>query len=163
VYNLDTPLLFPIHLSLVDTIPWVVVRTVVAPPLSVVECWVRGFVHVVVCLWCCSCRVVVCVTCFSSYGLGLTSLRLPLSLSPLQMLDNIYSLDTLLFLTRLSVVDTIHSLWLTTIHSLGLTPVRLPLQMLDNIYNLDTVPIATVQLRFDGWVTEMQVCETGYI
>eukprot|EP00553_Chaetoceros_curvisetus_P008500 CAMPEP_0204613488 /NCGR_PEP_ID=MMETSP0717-20131115/1446_1 /ASSEMBLY_ACC=CAM_ASM_000666 /TAXON_ID=230516 /ORGANISM="Chaetoceros curvisetus" /LENGTH=581 /DNA_ID=CAMNT_0051625921 /DNA_START=41 /DNA_END=1786 /DNA_ORIENTATION=+ len=28
--------------------------------------------------------------------------------------------------------------------------------MFDNIYNLDTVPIATVQLRFDGWVTEMQ-------
>ena len=26
----------------------------------------------------------------------------------------------------------------------------------DKIYNLDTVPIATVQLRFDGWVTEMQ-------
>jgi len=25
----------------------------------------------------------------------------------------------------------------------------------DNIYNLDTVPIATVQLRFDGWVTEL--------
>jgi zeta-carotene desaturase len=29
-------------------------------------------------------------------------------------------------------------------------------QQFDNIYNLDTVPIATVQLRFDGWVTEMQ-------
>ena len=28
--------------------------------------------------------------------------------------------------------------------------------LFDNIYNLDTVPIATVQLRFDGWVTEMQ-------
>ena len=27
--------------------------------------------------------------------------------------------------------------------------------MLDNIYKLDTVPIATVQVRFDGWVTEM--------
>jgi len=26
----------------------------------------------------------------------------------------------------------------------------------DKIYNLDTVPIATVQLRFDGWVTELQ-------
>lgn len=26
----------------------------------------------------------------------------------------------------------------------------------DRIYNLDTVPIATVQVRFDGWVTEMQ-------
>jgi len=25
-----------------------------------------------------------------------------------------------------------------------------------NIYELDTVPIATVQVRFDGWVTEMQ-------
>jgi zeta-carotene desaturase len=25
----------------------------------------------------------------------------------------------------------------------------------DNIYNLDTVPVATVQLRFDGWVTEL--------
>ena len=29
--------------------------------------------------------------------------------------------------------------------------------MFDNIYQLDCVPIATVQLRFDGWVTEMQV------
>jgi len=27
--------------------------------------------------------------------------------------------------------------------------------MFDNIYNLDTVPIATVQVRFDGWVTEL--------
>lgn len=27
--------------------------------------------------------------------------------------------------------------------------------MFDNIYNLDCVPIATVQVRFDGWVTEM--------
>merc|ERR1719235_1605757 len=26
----------------------------------------------------------------------------------------------------------------------------------DNIYNLDNVPIATVQVRFDGWITEMQ-------
>ncbi len=26
----------------------------------------------------------------------------------------------------------------------------------DNIYNLDTVPVATVQLRFDGWVTELE-------
>ena len=26
----------------------------------------------------------------------------------------------------------------------------------DKIYNLDAVPVATVQLRFDGWVTEMQ-------
>lgn len=26
----------------------------------------------------------------------------------------------------------------------------------DKIYKLDTVPIATVQLRFDGWVTELQ-------
>jgi zeta-carotene desaturase len=25
----------------------------------------------------------------------------------------------------------------------------------DNIYELDAVPVATVQLRFDGWVTEM--------
>jgi len=30
------------------------------------------------------------------------------------------------------------------------------LDFFDKIYNLDTVPIATVQLRFDGWVTEMQ-------
>mmetsp|Transcript_5906 Transcript_5906/g.8392 ORF Transcript_5906/g.8392 Transcript_5906/m.8392 type:complete len:595 (-) Transcript_5906:55-1839(-) len=29
-------------------------------------------------------------------------------------------------------------------------------EMLDKIYNLDTVPIATVQVRFDGWVTELQ-------
>lgn len=27
--------------------------------------------------------------------------------------------------------------------------------MFDQIYNLDTVPIATVQVRFDGWVTEL--------
>lgn len=26
----------------------------------------------------------------------------------------------------------------------------------DNIYKLEAVPVATVQLRFDGWVTEMQ-------
>ena len=26
----------------------------------------------------------------------------------------------------------------------------------DNIYQLDTVPVATVQMRFDGWVTELQ-------
>ncbi len=26
----------------------------------------------------------------------------------------------------------------------------------DNIYKLDAVPVATVQLRFDGWVTEME-------
>merc|ERR1719343_2008712 len=31
--------------------------------------------------------------------------------------------------------------------------------MFDNIYNLDTVPIATVQVRFDGWVTEMNDAE----
>lgn len=30
------------------------------------------------------------------------------------------------------------------------------LSFFDKIYNLDTVPIATVQVRFDGWVTEMQ-------
>jgi zeta-carotene desaturase len=30
------------------------------------------------------------------------------------------------------------------------------IQMFDNIYQLDCVPIATVMLRFDGWVTEMQ-------
>mmetsp|Transcript_122264 Transcript_122264/g.228354 ORF Transcript_122264/g.228354 Transcript_122264/m.228354 type:complete len:604 (-) Transcript_122264:141-1952(-) len=30
------------------------------------------------------------------------------------------------------------------------------IEMFDNIYNLDTVQIATVQLRFDGWVTEMK-------
>ncbi|MBF2013759.1 MAG: 9,9'-di-cis-zeta-carotene desaturase [Rivularia sp. T60_A2020_040] len=29
----------------------------------------------------------------------------------------------------------------------------------DNIYKLDAVPVATVQLRFDGWVTEMQDAE----
>ncbi|MBD2460408.1 9,9'-di-cis-zeta-carotene desaturase [Oscillatoria sp. FACHB-1407] len=29
-------------------------------------------------------------------------------------------------------------------------------QEFDNIYKLDTVPVATVQLRFDGWVTEME-------
>jgi len=28
--------------------------------------------------------------------------------------------------------------------------------MFEKIYNLDTVPIATVQVRFDGWVTEMK-------
>ncbi len=30
----------------------------------------------------------------------------------------------------------------------------------DNIYKLDTVPVATVQLRFDGWVTELQDAES---
>jgi len=57
---------------------WWVVRTVVPPPLSLVECGVG--VRVVVCVWSCSCcvfvRVVlfcswcvfVCVTCFSSYN-----------------------------------------------------------------------------------------------
>lgn len=29
-------------------------------------------------------------------------------------------------------------------------------QAFDNIYKLDTVPVATVQLRFNGWVTELQ-------
>ena len=29
----------------------------------------------------------------------------------------------------------------------------------DNIYKLDTVPVATVQLRFDGWVTELHDAE----
>ncbi len=29
----------------------------------------------------------------------------------------------------------------------------------DNIYQLDAVPVATVQLRFDGWVTELQDAE----
>ncbi|MGE5655904.1 MAG: 9,9'-di-cis-zeta-carotene desaturase [Actinomycetota bacterium] len=29
----------------------------------------------------------------------------------------------------------------------------------DNIYKLDTVPVATVQLRFDGWVTELHELE----
>ncbi|MBW4682964.1 MAG: 9,9'-di-cis-zeta-carotene desaturase [Microcoleus vaginatus WJT46-NPBG5] len=29
----------------------------------------------------------------------------------------------------------------------------------DNIYKLDTVPVATVQLRFDGWVTELEDAE----
>ena len=38
-------------------------RAIVAPPLSVVECGVGWFVRVVVCLWCCSCLVVVRVTC----------------------------------------------------------------------------------------------------
>ncbi len=30
------------------------------------------------------------------------------------------------------------------------------LTFFDNIFKLDAVPVATVQLRFDGWVTEMQ-------
>jgi zeta-carotene desaturase len=29
----------------------------------------------------------------------------------------------------------------------------------DNLYKLETVPVATVQLRFDGWVTELQDAE----
>ncbi|MEA5507705.1 9,9'-di-cis-zeta-carotene desaturase [Halotia wernerae UHCC 0503] len=29
----------------------------------------------------------------------------------------------------------------------------------DNIYKLDAVPVATVQMRFDGWVTELQDAE----
>ncbi|MBW4522674.1 MAG: 9,9'-di-cis-zeta-carotene desaturase [Scytolyngbya sp. HA4215-MV1] len=32
-------------------------------------------------------------------------------------------------------------------------------QEFDNIYKLDAVPVATVQLRFDGWVTELQDSE----
>jgi zeta-carotene desaturase len=32
-------------------------------------------------------------------------------------------------------------------------------QEFDNIYKLDAVPVATVQLRFDGWVTELQSAE----
>ncbi len=31
----------------------------------------------------------------------------------------------------------------------------------DNIYKLDTVPVATVQLRFDGWVTELHAKTRG--
>ncbi|MEL6764459.1 MAG: 9,9'-di-cis-zeta-carotene desaturase, partial [Cyanobacteria bacterium J06607_6] len=31
----------------------------------------------------------------------------------------------------------------------------------DNIYKLDAVPVATVQLRFDGWVTELQDAEAS--
>jgi zeta-carotene desaturase len=31
--------------------------------------------------------------------------------------------------------------------------------LFDNIYKLDAVPVATVQLRFDGWVTELQDAE----
>ena len=30
------------------------------------------------------------------------------------------------------------------------------LSLFDNIYQLEAVPVATVQLRFDGWVTELQ-------
>jgi len=29
----------------------------------------------------------------------------------------------------------------------------------DNIYKLEAVPVATVQLRFNGWVTELQDME----
>lgn len=32
-------------------------------------------------------------------------------------------------------------------------------ELFDNIYKLDAVPVATVQLRFDGWVTELQDAE----
>lgn len=32
-----------------------------------------------------------------------------------------------------------------------------PQQQFDNIYKLEAVPVATVQLRFNGWVTELQV------
>lgn len=31
--------------------------------------------------------------------------------------------------------------------------------MFDKIYKLDGVPVATVQLRFDGWVTELNDAE----
>jgi zeta-carotene desaturase len=31
--------------------------------------------------------------------------------------------------------------------------------LFDNIYKLEAVPVATVQIRFDGWVTEMQDAE----
>jgi len=59
------PFTVPFFVLYSPTREWVVVRTVVAPPLSVVECGVGRFVRVVVCVWCCSCRVVVCVTWFS--------------------------------------------------------------------------------------------------
>jgi len=36
-----------------------------------------------------------------------------------------------------------------------LPPAFREMDFFDKIYNLDTVPIATVQVRFDGWVTEM--------
>lgn len=32
-----------------------------------------------------------------------------------------------------------------------------PPRQFDNIYKLEAVPVATVQLRFNGWVTELQV------
>lgn len=32
-------------------------------------------------------------------------------------------------------------------------------EVFDNIYKLDGVPVATVQLRFDGWVTELNDAE----
>jgi len=32
----------------------------------------------------------------------------------------------------------------------------------DRLYKLDTVPVATVQLRFDGWVTELQDAEKRF-
>ena len=35
------------------------------------------------------------------------------------------------------------------------------MQMFDNIWKLVGVPVITVQLRYDGWVTEMQVCAWG--
>lgn len=31
--------------------------------------------------------------------------------------------------------------------------------MFDNIYKLDGVPVVTVQLRYNGWVTEVQDLE----
>ena len=31
--------------------------------------------------------------------------------------------------------------------------------MFDNIYKLDGVPVVTVQLRYNGWVTELQDLE----
>ena len=31
--------------------------------------------------------------------------------------------------------------------------------MFDNIYKLDGVPVVTVQLRYNGWVTELQDME----
>jgi len=32
-------------------------------------------------------------------------------------------------------------------------------EMFDNIYKLDGVPVVTVQLRYNGWVTELQDLE----
>lgn len=42
-------------------------------------------------------------------------------------------------------------------------PPSLPSLQFDNIYKLVGVPVITVQLRYDGWVTEMQTVRVASV